>query len=190
MYLDCQVEIGDIRRHILNNGSVMDDVTVIMNKTPRYCYIDEVKNAHHIMFKASIGSIPVIDTKGQIIDIIFNNEKYKRGNEQLDIPVVIMAGGKSTRLYPYTQILPKPLIPIGDRTITEYIMDRFQEFGCDKFCMIVNYKKNFIKSYFEDYEKKELVDFIEKEEFLGTGGGFKRGKGCWVKGKARNFLYY
>ena len=84
-----------------------------------------------------------------------------------------MAGGKGTRLYPYTQILPKPLIPIGEKTITEHIMSRFKEYGCSHFDMIVNYKKHFIKSYFLDNENTVDVDFIEETEFLGTGGGLR-----------------
>ena len=52
-----------------------------------------------------------------------------------------MAGGKGTRLTPYTQILPKPLIPIGEKTITEHIMDHFEQFGCKEFRMIGNGKK-------------------------------------------------
>ena len=84
-----------------------------------------------------------------------------------------MAGGKGTRLYPYTQILPKPLIPIGDKTITEHIMDRFIEHGCDKFTMIVNYKKHFIRSYFIENEEQRNIEFINEDEFLGTGGGLK-----------------
>jgi NDP-sugar pyrophosphorylase family protein len=91
----------------------------------------------------------------------------------MNVPVVIMAGGKGTRLYPYTQILPKPLIPIGEKTITELIMDHFEAFGCKHFDMIVNYKKNFIKSFFIDNEQKRNVDFIEEPQYLGTGGGLK-----------------
>ena len=45
------------------------------------------------------------------------------------VPVVVMAGGMGTRLYPYTKILPKPLIPIGDTPIVERIMDCFAEYG-------------------------------------------------------------
>ena len=86
---------------------------------------------------------------------------------------VIMAGGKGARLYPYTQILPKPLIPIGEKTITEHIMDRFSEYGCTHFDMIINYKKNFIKSYFLDNEISRDVVFIEEKKFMGTGGGLK-----------------
>ena len=63
----------------------------------------------------------------------------------LNIPVVIMAGGLGTRLYPYTKILPKPLIPIGDIPILQRIIDRFNSVGCDDFYVIVNHKKNMIK---------------------------------------------
>lgn len=84
-----------------------------------------------------------------------------------------MAGGKGTRLHPYTQILPKPLIPIGNQTITEHIMERFEQYQCSHFDMIINYKKNFIRSYFQDNEIKRNVDFIEEPEFWGTAGGLK-----------------
>src|SRR5699024_5031742 len=108
-----------------------------------------------------------------LITIHFLYDYKPIGNAKLNVPVVIMAGGKGTRLYPYTQILPKPLIPIGDKTITEVIMDYFEAYGCKHFDMIVNYKKNFIKSFFIDNETKRDVSFIEEEEFLGTGGGLK-----------------
>ena len=88
-----------------------------------------------------------------------------------------MAGGKGTRLYPYTQILPKPLIPIGEKTITEHIMSRFMKYGCKSFEMIINYKRNLIKSYFLDNEDTYDITFIDEKQFLGTGGGLKLLKG-------------
>ena len=84
-----------------------------------------------------------------------------------------MAGGKGTRLAPFTNILPKPLIPIGDKTITEHIIDRFQRFGCHQFYVIVNYRKNFIKTYFTEQENSPDLFFIEELKFQGTGGGIK-----------------
>ena len=91
---------------------------------------------------------------------------------------VIMAGGRGTRLYPYTKILPKPLIPVGEQPIAELIMDRFRDFGCHEFTMIVNYKKGMIKSYFGELEKDYRVDFADENVFMGTGGGL-----CLLKGK-------
>jgi len=164
---------GDIRRYILNKGSINDAVTSIMNRTPLFCSVVDKDLVQERMLQQHIRSIPVIDDKKRIIDIIFLNEEADDDKKQLNIPVVIMAGGKGTRLYPYTQILPKPLIPIGEKTITEHIMSRFEEYGCHHFDMIVNYKKNFIKSYFLDNENSLDVDFVDETEFLGTGGGLK-----------------
>ena len=69
------------------------------------------------------------------------------------------------------------MIPIGEKTITEHIISRFHEYGCEHFDMIVNYKKNFIKSYFLDNENTYDVNFIDETEFLGTGGGLRLLKG-------------
>ncbi len=164
---------GDVRRHLLNEGNINDCVTAIMNKMPVSCYKNEIEDAQGIMQQKSIRSIPILDENRKIIDIVFLNGKMEQEKEQLNIPVAIMAGGKGTRLYPYTQILPKPLIPIGEKTITEHIMSRFQEYGCSHFDMIVNYKKHFIRSYFQDNENTVDVDFVEETEFCGTGGGLK-----------------
>lgn len=164
---------GDIRRHILNAGSINVSITAIMNESPLFCYVSDIDAAQNKMVQQHIRSLPILDIQNRIIDIIFIDENENEKKQQLNIPVVIMAGGKGTRLYPYTQILPKPLIPIGEKTITEHIMSRFEEYGCRHFDMIVNYKKNFIKSYFLDNENSLDVDFVDETEFLGTGGGLK-----------------
>ena len=164
---------GDIRRYILNGGSVSNNVISIMNKAPLFCSVVDRSLVQERMLQEHIRSIPVLDNEKRIIDIVFLSEDAEDEKQQLNIPVVIMAGGKGTRLYPYTQILPKPLIPIGEKTITEHIMSRFEKYGCHHFDMIVNYKKNFIKSYFFDNENPADVDFIDETEFLGTGGGLK-----------------
>lgn len=173
MFLQGVITDGDIRRFILENKSVDENVMVIANKKPLFLYQEQEKNAHTIMEQNQIRSLPILNEQGEIVKIYFGDEIVEKEKQKLDIPVVIMAGGKGTRLYPYTQILPKPLIPIGEETITEHIMDHFEEYGCTEFSMIVNYKKNFIKSYFEDSEKKRNVKFIEEKTFLGTGGGLK-----------------
>ena len=114
------------------------------------------------MREKSITAVPVVDNAGILTGIIFAIEKKNRVYPKLGVPVVIMAGGKGTRLKPYTEVLPKPLIPIGDRTITEHIMDRFEQYGCSHFDLIVNYKKNFIMSYFRDNEKTRDIAFVEE----------------------------
>jgi len=88
-----------------------------------------------------------------------------------------MAGGLGTRLYPYTKILPKPLIPIGEIPIVEHIMNRFHLYGSTQFYLIVNHKKNMIKAYFNEIERNYKVSYIDEDKPLGTGGGLSLLKG-------------
>lgn len=165
---------GDIRRHILQKGSL----DIAAGKIANYdfkCATD--KHSHEdiqaILQKWEIKCLPIIDHTGRLIDVAFLHERPEVRKTVVDVPVVIMAGGKGTRLYPYTKILPKPLIPVGDLTITEHILGEFSKYGCERFTMIVNHKKNMIKAFFADEETNYQVEFIDEEQPLGTGGGLK-----------------
>lgn len=170
---------GDIRRYILRNGDLDAPVREIANYNPVYLTEEDTEDANLYMRKHSITALPVINNEHKIITIHFLYHHKSVRNININAPVVIMAGGKGTRLYPYTQILPKPLIPIGDKTITEIIMDHFEEYGCRHFDMIVNYKKNLIKSYFIDNDTKRDINFIEEPDYYGTGGGLKLLEGMY-----------
>lgn len=172
-HLVAAVSDGDVRRYIINKGDLNSPVSVMANYQCMSIFANERVNAHEIMEKNCISGLPVVDQDNIIIDIEFLLYKKEEIKNKINQPVVIMAGGKGTRLKPYTDILPKPLIPIGSQTITEHIMDHFEMYGCTEFYMIVNYMKNFIKSYFSDQEIKRNVTFIDEEEFLGTGGGIR-----------------
>lgn len=164
---------GDFRRSILNNENLDKEVISIANRNPKFIYLEDIDEAEEQMVCNHLNSIPILNHENEIVEIKFRDGQVKERECNLNIPVVIMAGGKGTRLYPYTQVLPKPLIPIGDKTITEHIMDRFCKYGCNNFTMIVNYKKNFIQSYFKDNENETNIQFVEEKEFLGTAGGLK-----------------
>ena len=90
--------------------------------------------------------------------------------ESLKLPVVIMAGGEGTRLAPFTKILPKPLMPMGDKPIIEVIINRFYDYGCNDFYLSLNYKSNIIKAYFSDFEHKYKINYILENKPLGTAG--------------------
>lgn len=163
---------GDIRRWILKNGNLSEPIKLIMTKNPRYIYEEDRLNAKDVLKKQSIEAIPVLNKDEEIVDIIFWNDSF---NEQLkhnkiDNRVVIMAGGKGTRLYPYTKILPKPLMPIGDIPIVERIINRFNKYGCKDFYMSVNHKKNMIKAYFNETSKDYNINYIDEDKPLGTAG--------------------
>jgi dTDP-glucose pyrophosphorylase len=164
---------GDIRRHILTGKSL----TAPVSDAAHYNFHSLPADSTHedvceLCGRLLINIIPGIDNHGKLVTIFIKDEHKKTFSEELNIPVVIMAGGKGTRLYPYTKILPKPLMPIGDITITEHIINKFVEFGCDKFTMIVNHKKEMIKAYFSEIDaSKFFIDFIDEDNFRGTGGG-------------------
>ncbi|MCQ2022248.1 nucleotidyltransferase family protein [Clostridium butyricum] len=170
---------GDIRRWILKNGDLNSQVYNIMNKTPITIKVEQQFQAKNIMIKHGIEAVPVIDSKNRILDVLFLNDDAlkKKKNMSLATPVVIMAGGKGTRLYPYTKILPKPLIPIGDISISERIIERFSDMGCRNFYFTVNYKKNMIRAYFDELDKDYEINYIEEGKFLGTAGSLSLLKG-------------
>lgn len=164
---------GDIRRFMLRGGDMKQNVKSMANYCPRFLLIDTKIDIQQYMRENNITAVPVINQEGKIREIHFNTGEIIREFPKLETPVVIMAGGKGTRLYPYTQILPKPLIPIGEKTITEHIIERFLCFGCKDITMIVNYKKRFIEAYFSDTGSTLSINFLEEDEFYGTGGGLK-----------------
>lgn len=167
---------GDIRRRILHSGVVREPVSNAMNRLPKSLDIDEKYKALKIMKENFITAIPLLDENRRIVDIVFNSDSLEcevPKRKLTDVPVVIMAGGKGTRLYPYTKILPKPLVPIGDTPIVERIINYFSDFGMKSFYMTVNYKKEMIRSYFDEVEKDYSIKYVEENKPLGTGGSIK-----------------
>lgn len=169
---------GDIRRWILNKGDLASPIYMAMNRFPKSLKSYEKDIALQYMRDNQITAVPIVDEYNIIIDIVFVNEdclfRVNDHNVLLSgIPVVIMAGGKGTRLYPYTRILPKPLIPIGETPIVERIIGRFLLYGINRFYMTLNYKKGMIKSYFNDLEPDYRIEYIEEDKPLGTAGSIK-----------------
>lgn len=171
------VSDGDIRRYILDGGNLERAVYEIAHKEPIFLREDQEDQASALMRRHCITAVPILNEQGEIVKIRSIKDEFRDSTPEekrsLALPLVIMAGGKGTRLRPYTDILPKPLIPVGDKTITEHIMDRFAVYGCTQVTMVVNYKKDFIKAYYADNEIRRDITFVEENEYLGTGGGLR-----------------
>jgi dTDP-glucose pyrophosphorylase len=168
---------GDIRRWILKKGNLDARVNEIANYKPKFINEKDKLAAKEIMRELDIEALPVLNEDNDIVSVVFRNDNEVKQSKDLYVPVVIMAGGLGTRLYPYTKILPKPLIPIGELPIVEHIINRFNEYGADQFFLIVNHKKNMIKAYFNEIEKNYKVNYADEDQPLGTGGGVSLLKG-------------
>ena len=166
---------GDVRRYLLSGGTVEDRVTLAGNHHPKTA--KTMEEARALMDARSYVAVPVVDDAGYIVNIAMSEAISTAPVPQLELPVVIMAGGKGTRLEPYTKILPKPLIPVGDLPIMEHIMQRFLPYGCTEFHGIVNYKKQLIKAYFSENEQQYTTIWYDEDKPLGTGGGLSLLKG-------------
>ncbi len=143
---------------------------------PKFIFDGEGEIALSLMKCWSICSVPIVNSEREIIDVVFcNDEKRNRENYHglENTPIVIMAGGKGTRLYPFTKILPKPLIPIGDVPILERIINRFNSYGANDFYLTVNYKKEMIKSYIKELAPDYSITYVEEDKPLGTAGSIK-----------------
>lgn len=168
---------GDIRRWILAKGNLDAKVKEIANYNPKFLYERDRVRAREYMKQKLIEALPIVDKSKKIVSVVMLNDGEIEPIKSLDIPVVIIAGGLGTRLYPYTKILPKPLIPIGDLPIVEHIINKFRSYGCKRFYLIVNHKKNMIKAYFNEVEKDYEISYIDEDKPLGTGGGLSLLKG-------------
>lgn len=165
---------GDVRRSLIKNGNLKAEVAGVMNQNPKYVYATNIGDYRGFMKKRKLTALPVVTEDAVICDIVFSDEVYKNEiqirNSLSEVPVVIMAGGKGTRLYPYTKVLPKPLIPVGDIPIMERIIHNFQEFGAKEFWVTLGYRKNMIKSYFGEVLTDLTLNYVEEEQPLGTAG--------------------
>ncbi len=170
------LSIGDIQRSIINNINLNTEIINILRKEVHIATIhDNIEIIKRNMILKKNEFMPILDDKNNIINVIFWNDifdnKIRKDTSQLNLPVVIMAGGKGTRLRPLTNVLPKPLIPIGEQTMMEDIMDRFVECGCHDFYISVNYKADIIKQYMKNLRKTQYnISYFQESRPLGTAG--------------------
>lgn len=181
-HFDGIITIGDIQRAIINNIALNEPVSRILNKNKVYGFVSEGEEAiREKMRRMRAEVMPILNEQGELADVWFWGDLFKKAEleerPKIDLPVVIMAGGKGTRLKPITNVIPKPLVPVGDKTILEVIMDQFESIGCHKFYMSVNYKADLMKYYLNQLDHKYDIEFFMEDKPLGTIGSVSLLKG-------------
>jgi dTDP-glucose pyrophosphorylase len=176
------LSIGDLQKAIIANLPFDYTIRKLLREDFVYAKVkDPRQQVLEIMKKHRIECMPVLDENINLVDAylwedVFGGDRQK--GIELNLPVVIMAGGKGTRLKPLTNVIPKPLIPINNKTIIEDIMDRFVEHGCHKFYLSVNYKAELIRYYFDDLNSAQYsIEYFQEDKPLGTAGSLSLLKG-------------
>lgn len=170
--------IGDIQRAILAGtnlslpiaGNLRDDCLTASEEEP----LEQIKT---VMLRNRVEYMPLLDRNGALTKVIFWEDLFgdsPRRRTSLDIPVIIMAGGKGMRLKPLTNVIPKALIPVHEKPVIEEIVDRFCEQGVKHFFVSINYKGKMIRDYFDErLAKKYRIEFFAEDEPMGTAGSLR-----------------
>jgi len=170
---------GDLRRSILNSADINTSIEGCYYLEPSVLMEGKFTNqeAGEIMIARKLDLLPILNDIRQVVGYITWEQVFGDGEspnkKTLAAPVVIMAGGKGTRLAPFTKVLPKPLIPIHDKPVIEHIIERFTVLGCNEFYLTVNYKSRILKAYFEELHPDYKVNFIEEQKPMGTASSLQ-----------------
>ncbi len=98
--------------------------------------------------------------------------------------VVILAGGKGTRLYPYTAVMPKPLVPVGDLPVLEVVIRQLKHYNVKEVIISTGHLAELIEAYFKDGGKWGVkIRYVREERPLGTAGAIKN-----ISGLEENFI--
>ena len=177
------LSIGDIHRAIIKKVPLDSNIRKILRKDIIIANSkDSIEKIKKRIFELRAECMPVVDDKNNLTDVFFWEDFYSKSrkiiSQNINLPVIIMAGGTGQRLRPLTNVLPKPLIPIGDKTILEEIMERFIKMGSNNFFLSVFYKSELIKYYFNEKKNESYnLNFVQEKKPLGTAGSLNLLKG-------------
>ena len=159
---------GDIRRGLLEDISIYENIQAIMCKNFQHLKKDDFSVKKIISLKAKkIKLVPYLDEDDKIIKLI----DLSLIKSLLPLDVVIMAGGFGKRLLPFTENTPKPLLKLDNKPIIEHNIDNFIDYGITDFHITISYLANQITEYLKDgSDKKISINYVREEVPLGTIG--------------------
>ena len=164
---------GDVRRSLIKKKKLSDRINGIFKKKTVYL-TKKILNfkSKKFIFKKRIDLIPIISKNKKILDVVNYydvNKKITKKRFSKRIPgtaVVVVAGGKGTRLLPYTKILPKPLIPYKGKTLIEHVINQFTAFSLKNFIFTINYKALTFKAFFQELNPPINYKYIVEKNHL------------------------
>lgn len=188
---------GDVRKEILKKKKLTRKIKYVFNKNSTFYYINNYheEEISKSFLENNFDIIPILNNKKKVIKVIklldflknrtkTNKDKIKKIDKSIKkINVVIMAGGLGTRMAPFTEVLPKPLIPIQGKPVINRIIDNFNEYGLKNLWLTINFKGQLLKSYLNETKYKKNIKYYEEKRRLGTVGALK-----FIKKKLSKFF--
>ena len=163
---------GDIRRAILKNVNLDDDIKKHYHKKPYKVYKELHKNEIlGILLKKQISIIPLVNKENKIIKVY--SKKFFLNENIYSNSVIIMAGGKGLRMKPFTNLFPKAMLPFNNSTVIEEIINKFKKNYFNNFFITTGFKSNILKKHFLS-KKYKNIKFSQEKKPLGTIGGIKK----------------
>jgi dTDP-glucose pyrophosphorylase len=163
---------GDVRRALINDVELDQAVDDIIQPDPKYICKSDYDIEKIIEYREqNYQVLPILDEENRIINVANLNEL----KSYLPVDVVIMAGGKGTRLMPLTSDKPKPLLTVGDKPILEHNMYRLSQYGIDDFWITVNYLGDQIETYFGNGKGRNMhIEYVWEDKPMGTAGAMSK----------------
>lgn len=173
------LSIGDIQRAIIKGGNLNDPISEILREEVRVASPkDDFEAVKRRMLVKRNEYMPIVNEHGHIENVLFWQDLFADHvspvKKKLQLPVLIMAGGIGSRLRPLTNVFPKALIPVGEKSIIEQIIDSFIEYDCSDYYVSVNHKAEMIKFYLKDGADQGIrISYLEEDDFWGTAGSIR-----------------
>lgn len=169
---------GDLRRGVLHDMDSNGPVESVMNKHPKVSHRNDNKPALRAYMRDSvIRHLPCVDDDGHLVDLIWLDDR--EDVETLDAGVVLMAGGRGSRLMPLTENTPKPLLKIGSKPLLERQIETLAAQGFRRFYLSINYLGHMIEDYFGDGSRFSVeISYLRETQPLGTAGALSLIENC------------
>ena len=161
---------GDIRRGLLKGLNLDSSIEEVMYRNPLVVPPDIGRELVLQLMQANkIHQLPVVDREGVVVGLHLWESIVSP--TAIDNPMVIMAGGRGTRLGSHTENCPKPMLEVGGKPMLQHIIERAVTDGFQNFIISLHYLGNMIEEYFGDGNKWGVsIEYLREELPLGTAG--------------------
>lgn len=167
---------GDIRRAILQGKSMDAACTTIASQRPVVASPSTSRReALRLMDEHDIHHLPVVDEENRVIEFVLRRDLVP--DASLNLSAVIMAGGYGKRLFPLTESVPKPMLPVGDRPLLELTIEQLRRSGIRDVNLTTHYLSECIVNHFGDGVGFGVnLNYLKEDHPMGTAGGLKQMK--------------